>query len=309
MQSCWWKLPGRSLKVYLHLTVIEHIRQEIRLAFPCEVGGILLGCIERGAEPHIVVMDCLPVHCEHKFGNLYQFCEFDQLRLEKQVSSWRAVPGKLLYVVGCYRSHNRPGFDLAPEDLAIAGECASELGSLFMLIQASTQQHAGGLFFVEDGSRTRGCEILFPFDAGVLLTLDVIFRDRGHSIHSGHGGLPDVGDGRSVVSLRADVCADTLQLAGKVLPGLSQQSLAYASSRQIQHFRAGFAGRPSMAGSTGCSFSNPLADALPWQAARGTVSSTQDVPIQFPIDACRADVRSFEPFSTHRNADDAESTT
>ena len=67
-----WELPGKPVVVHLHLSVIDRMSAEVMRGFGAvpkrgaEVGGVMLGTIEQGAQTIVKVEDFEPVACDYK---------------------------------------------------------------------------------------------------------------------------------------------------------------------------------------------------------------------------------------------------
>src|SRR5580704_1770872 len=72
-----WEAEGKSFEVHVSLDVIESLGVEIMRGFGAvpkrgaEVGGLLLGSIERGAETIVRIEDFEPVPCGYTRGPSY----------------------------------------------------------------------------------------------------------------------------------------------------------------------------------------------------------------------------------------------
>jgi hypothetical protein len=112
-----WRTP-ESPPIAIRPRAIDGIHREVSEAFAAaphrgaETGGILLG---RREEDRIVVEDFEPVPSEHRFGPSYRLSDTDRELLQETLEWFRrAQPG--LFVLGFYRSHTRPEFELCQED-------------------------------------------------------------------------------------------------------------------------------------------------------------------------------------------------
>src|SRR5271169_1340765 len=89
-----WEAPGNSVTILLHLDVLERLGGEVMRGFGAvpkrgaEVGGVLIGTVERGEEagPAVVrIEDFEPVECLYKRGPSYLFSESDKAEFESAV--------------------------------------------------------------------------------------------------------------------------------------------------------------------------------------------------------------------------------
>jgi hypothetical protein len=174
MVFCMWEVPGKAITIYLHPRIVGLLNKVIQDSqYPIqgtEVGGLLLGTTELDTRCQIFVRDFTPVACEYQFGPSYYLSASDKRVLKEKIAWWQPGPGKYMYVVGYYRSHNRQGFNLDEEDHAVAREYFSDPASVFLLIKPFiTQVSVGGFFFSEECQIQRESNLLFPFSQSKLM--------------------------------------------------------------------------------------------------------------------------------------------
>src|SRR4029453_15982233 len=170
---CVWEIPDRGMAVHLHLSAVEwldyEIRESLRAPEGAEVGGLLLGRIESKAWNKVTIEGFTPVLCEYESGSLYPLSKSDKDLLQEQLFRWQRGPGRNLYVVGFYRSHNREDFSLDGEDVSLAKEFFSDSAGVFLLIKPVGQRdRVGGLFLCDEGHVERECNLIFPFSRSRL---------------------------------------------------------------------------------------------------------------------------------------------
>jgi periplasmic protein TonB len=170
---CVWEIPDRGIAVHMHLSAVEwldyEIRESLRAPEAAEVGGLLLGRTDSKAWNKITIEGFTPVSCKHEAGSLYHLSNSDKDLLKEQLSRWQRGPGKNLYVVGFYRSHNREDFSLDAEDLSLAKEYFSDSTGVFLLVKPVGQRdRVGGLFLCDEGHVERECNLIFPFNRSRL---------------------------------------------------------------------------------------------------------------------------------------------
>jgi protein TonB len=203
---CVWEIPDRGMAVHLHLSAVEwldyEIRESLRAQEGAEVGGLLLGRIESKAWNKVTIEGFTPVSCEYESGSLYHLSKSDKDLLQKQLFRWQRGPGRNLYVVGFYRSHNREDFSLDGEDVSLAKEFFSDSAGVFLLIKPVGQRdRVGGLFLCDEGHVGRECNLIFPFSRSRLTrgetTLDSLPETGEHDMPEGAAALffaPDEGE-------------------------------------------------------------------------------------------------------------------
>ena len=170
---CVWEIPERGVAVHLHLSAVEwldyEIRESLRAAEGAEVGGLLLGRIESKAWNKVTIEGFTPVSCEYESGSLYHLSASDKDLLQEQLFRWKRGPGRNLYVVGFYRTHNRGDLALDGEDIALARKFFSDSAGIFLLIKPVGQRdRVAGLFLCDDGHVERQCNLIFPFSRARL---------------------------------------------------------------------------------------------------------------------------------------------
>jgi len=165
-----WELPGKPVVVHLHLSVIDRMSAEVMRGFGAvpkrgaEVGGVLLGAIEQGAQTIVKVEDFEPVACDYKRGPSYLFtandgAAFDDACLRSQPDSSRPT-----FAVGYFRSHTRDGFLLAPDDIELMENYFPSPSHIALLIKPfATKVSLASFFFREDGLFPSPAPLEFPF--------------------------------------------------------------------------------------------------------------------------------------------------
>ena len=109
-----WHPPEKRLTVYLNVEVCDGLGPRVTEGLKSlprrglEVGGLLLGWVDKGGELSVIVQDFEPFEAEHVRGPSYSLSDADRGRLEQRIEYWQSNPAGLS-VVGYYRSHTRPG--------------------------------------------------------------------------------------------------------------------------------------------------------------------------------------------------------
>ncbi len=166
-----WEPAGKSVVVRLHLDVIDRVLQEVMRGFGAvpkrgaEVGGVLIGTIERDGEQTVVkIEDFEPVECAYKRGPSYLFADEERATFEEAVRKWQPDESREAYAVGFYRSHTRDGMSLAEEDVQLMDECFPSPAHVALLIKPyGTKVSTAGFFFRENGVFQETTPLEFPF--------------------------------------------------------------------------------------------------------------------------------------------------
>ena len=163
-----WDIAQTDLTVHMHLSMVEWLDYEIARSLTLpeggrEVGGLLLGRIEIDSRRRIIIEGLTPVPCEHKLGSAYHLSVSDKRLLRDQMARWRSGPGRDLYVVGYYRSHNREAIALDEEDILLAREYFSNpLSAILVIRPEQIRLGLAALFFCEQGRVEPEPKLEFP---------------------------------------------------------------------------------------------------------------------------------------------------
>ncbi len=167
-----WEVAGRPIAVKVSLEFVDRLLPEIMRGFGSmprrgvEMGGILLGTVDRTSDSHIVVVDDYePVPCQHSRGVAYQLSEEEVARFRETVDKWAPGQGKQTFAVGYYRSHTREGLGLTDDDLDLFGQMFPDENAICLLIKPfATRVSQAGIFFRESGTvRAQSSYKEFPF--------------------------------------------------------------------------------------------------------------------------------------------------
>ncbi len=165
-----WKPAGKSYAVHVHLAVIDALGAEVMRGFGAvpkrgaEVGGILLGSVERNSGIIVRIEDFEPVECGYTRGPSYLLSTEEREKFEDTAESFRADGSQRNHTVGYFRSHTRDGLALASEDVELMDACFPGAESLVLLVKPfATKPSVAGFFFRENGSFPPASPLEFPF--------------------------------------------------------------------------------------------------------------------------------------------------
>ena len=170
-----WEAAERGFEVHVSLNVIDALLAEIMRGFGAvpkrgaEVGGLLLGSIERGAVTIVRIEDFEPVECGYTRGPSYLLSPEERETFEEAWARWRPEVSQdnsspQNYAVGFYRSHTREGLSLAPEDIALMDRCFSGPSHVALLVKPfASKASPAGFFFRENGAFQEATPLEFPF--------------------------------------------------------------------------------------------------------------------------------------------------
>lgn len=174
-----WEAEGQSFEVHVSLDAIDALGVEIMRGFGAvpkrgaEVGGILLGTIERNDGTVIRVEDFQPVSCGYTRGPSYLLSADERETFERATAELGAGDSDGNYAVGYFRSHTRDGLALAPEDVELMDACFAGPSYVALLVRPfATKASTAGFFFREDGNFQETTPLEFPFRRRELLGED-----------------------------------------------------------------------------------------------------------------------------------------
>jgi hypothetical protein len=171
-----WEVLQKPLSVHLHIDVIDRLLAEVMRGFGAvpkrgaEVGGILIGTIERGDQTIVRVEDFEPVACAYRRGPSYLFTEEDGDAFRDACERWHPDDSRPAYAVGMFRSHTRDGLSLSTEDIQMLDEYFRSPSNIALLIKPfATKASPAGFFFRENGVFQEQTPLEFPFRRWDLL--------------------------------------------------------------------------------------------------------------------------------------------
>lgn len=129
----WEAASGRFL-VHMHRDAIDGLARDVierSAGLPVEVGGLLLGRAGRGERPVVWIERYQRIESEHRFGPHFILDREEHAALERAA----AELSRDLNIVGFYRSHLRPGFQLEASDFELTDRYFRDAEDLFLLIR------------------------------------------------------------------------------------------------------------------------------------------------------------------------------
>jgi hypothetical protein len=168
-----WEPESASVSIHMHLGAIDGMARDIlerlsRQPRPnVEVGGLLLGRLKPGERTEVWIERYQRIPCAHTFGPKFVLDRDDMEGLEKAATSVLASGD--ITVIGFYRSHTRPGFQLEESDFELIRRYFSDAADLILLVKAQSATDLVGQFYTWDavnGPGPVGGE--FPFRGRVV---------------------------------------------------------------------------------------------------------------------------------------------
>ena len=173
-----WAAPGGRLSIHLNLEVVDGVLQEVMRGFGAvpkrgaEVGGILLGSVERRDGLHIRIdgFELMPI--QYKRGPSYLLSGEDIAAFHTAVEQYRSLAIHSRIPVGYFRSHTREVVGLGVEDQQVLTQCFPEPEAVVLLIRPfASKPCVGGYYVRENGAFSSGPPLNeFPFRRRELTT-------------------------------------------------------------------------------------------------------------------------------------------
>jgi hypothetical protein len=183
-----WEVRDQPLAVHLHIDVLDRLLAEVMRGFGAvprrgaEVGGILVGSIERGEQTVVRVEDYEAVPCSYKRGPSYLLTPEDAELFRNAWERWHPDSSHSSYGVGMFRSHTRDGLSLSLEDIQLLDEYFGGPSAIALLIKPfATKASPAGFFFRENGVFQEQTPLEFPFRRWDLLTQETRPERRSRS--------------------------------------------------------------------------------------------------------------------------------
>jgi TonB family protein len=155
---CVWDSPSEPVSILLNLRLVDSVRQWINdsNAAQEEVGGVLLGRLERSQDKTIVTVEsCQPAHISHSRGPAFTLTDQEQVRVCKNFSQQQSHKDGLT-PVGFMRSDLRNYLQPDVSDLRLLREASPD--AIFLLVRPE-EWIAGFFSGSEESIGPR-----FPFD-------------------------------------------------------------------------------------------------------------------------------------------------
>lgn len=153
-----WEPAGQNYAIHLYSELIDRMNYEVMRGFGAlpkrgaEVGGVLLGSIERGAKLVVRVQDFQSIHCEHLMGPSYVLSGKDLQELDRVLEQSAKASAGEAHVVGFFRSITRETIQLTEQDLALLDARFPEDGATCLLIKPyNTRPNEAVLLCRENG--------------------------------------------------------------------------------------------------------------------------------------------------------------
>jgi hypothetical protein len=159
-----WEVAGQPAVVHVRIDVVERMGTDIMRGFNlvpkrgAEVGGVLIGTIQRGDVSIVRVEDFEAIPCKYARGPSYLLTEPER-KVFDEVCQRRGKE-----IVGYYRSHTREALTLQPEDLQLLEQDFASQAQVALLVKPfATKPAVAGFFVRQNGTFPVATPLEFPF--------------------------------------------------------------------------------------------------------------------------------------------------
>jgi hypothetical protein len=157
-----WEPAGKKIAVHLSGDAVDQINQAVLGGFGAlpkrgaEVGGLLLGTVEKGEKLVVWIEGFSGIQCAHLHGPSYILCEDDMPALDRELEAYSADSSARLRVVGFLRSHTREPIRLEEADLALLDARFPDEDAICLLVKPFTMQPSQAVFLIREGGLFSG---------------------------------------------------------------------------------------------------------------------------------------------------------
>jgi hypothetical protein len=191
-----WEPAGAAAAVEVGFGLVDRLGPEVMRGFGAlprrgaEVGGILLGTIERHGRPVVRLEDFEAVACGHSRGPSYLLSERELETFAEALAKHQPAPGRRRHAVGYYRSHTREALALGDDDTGLLDRLFPHPLAVCLLVKPYATRVSEACIFLRREGRfgTDPASRHFPFRR----------KELGGAPVLEHGGGPAADHGTSV---------------------------------------------------------------------------------------------------------------
>jgi hypothetical protein len=157
-----WEPAGKRIAVCLSGETVDVINYTVMRGFGAlpkrgaEVGGLLLGTVEKGQKTMVRIEEFIGIPCCHLHGPSYILSEADLPVLDRKLAAYAPDSGAGLHVVGFFRSHTREPIRLAEADLAMLDARFPDKDAICLLVKPFTTGPSEAVFLTREGGKFSG---------------------------------------------------------------------------------------------------------------------------------------------------------
>jgi hypothetical protein len=157
-----WEPAGKRIAIQLGGDVVDHLNYEVMRGFGAvpkrgaEVGGLLLGTVERGEKCVVRIEEFVKIPCEHLRGPSYILSDSDLPALDRELAAHPADSDGPLHVVGFFRSNTRESMQLTEDDQALLDARFPGADVICLLVRPFATRPSEAVFLTREDGRFSG---------------------------------------------------------------------------------------------------------------------------------------------------------
>lgn len=154
-----WEPEGGKVAIHLSGDLVDRLNYEVMRGFGAvpkrgaEVGGILLGTVEKGEKSVVRVDELINIPCEHLRGPSYILSEADLPGLDRALAERSSNSIGKSRAVGFFRSNTRELMQLSEDDLAVLEARFPDEASFCLLVRPFATRPSEALFLTRQDGR------------------------------------------------------------------------------------------------------------------------------------------------------------
>lgn len=166
-----WAPAGEPVAIRIDYDVIDRLGAAVMAGFGrvpkrgAEIGGILLGTVERDSGTVVHISDFASVPSEHRWGPSYQLSDTDKQHFDTALTEAATAPDRPIHAVGYFRSHTREPFQLVLDDVDLLDARFPQPEAVCLLIRPYPTRVPDAAFVTRTEGRfaTDPPSVLLPF--------------------------------------------------------------------------------------------------------------------------------------------------
>jgi hypothetical protein len=163
-----WEVPDKPVRIYLSHEAIDRILSDAEAGRDKEIGGLLVGTVERGERFTVRIDHAIPFEIGHAFGSYYILSSSDEDRFGVAIERRSPAVNGSEYAVGFYRTHLRDQLGLGAEDLRMFENYFADPASVALLVKPRAARSALAGFFFREQGKIRGESSYLEFPVRTL---------------------------------------------------------------------------------------------------------------------------------------------
>jgi hypothetical protein len=220
-----WEPAGKRIAVHLNGEFVDVINYMVMRGFGAlpkrgaEVGGLLLGTVEKGERTVVRIEEFIGIPCSHLHGPSYILSEEDLPALDRKLAAYAADSGARLRVVGYFRSHTREPLQLVEADMALLNSRFPDEDAICLLVKPFTTRPSEAVFLARENGKF-DCEPqyeTFVFRRKEMHLLPPTNRERVSTAEPQRPAAPEVEETRAKLPAMAESSPSVLPTTGPVL--------------------------------------------------------------------------------------------